>query len=72
MGMDALEVSFFGRVLPIPPYLVIRSLGRVTANNHGKWGPKLVLNETPLHVNYRDDNFLMIFEDMVEFSTIKV
>ena len=58
MGMEALGVSFFGRVLPIPPYLVM-NWGVCRVVDLGQKVPKFVLNESRGHVDSRSGICLM-------------
>lgn len=58
MGMGALGVSFFGRVLPIPPYLVM-NWGVCWVGDLGQKVPKFVLNESRGHVDSRSNICLM-------------
>jgi hypothetical protein len=72
MGIEAFEVSFFGRVLPIPPYLVIRTLGRKCGNDHGTVVPKLVCIDRPDHAKARRRIFLMKIDGWWKILTTEI
>ena len=72
MGIEALEVSFFGRVLPIPPYLVMRTLGRVLGDNHGRGGTKLIWTDRSDHARSRRRIFVMKIDGRGEVLTAEI